>query len=74
MSTLFKYKLPTYKSLFLDFKKFKKQVEAAIKGGAAGFLAGRALWKDFNKRPKEEWGDFFKEVAVKRLKGLRELF
>lgn len=29
-----------------DFEEFKTHVEVAIKNGAAGFLAGRAVWQD----------------------------
>jgi tagatose 1,6-diphosphate aldolase len=31
----------------VDYDKYKKQVEMAMKAGASGILGGRAFWKEF---------------------------
>ena len=31
----------------VDYDKYKKQVEMAMKAGASGVLGGRAFWKEF---------------------------
>jgi sulfofructosephosphate aldolase len=51
----------------VDRDDFRPAVEAACRGGASGFLAGRALWSDLVDRP----GDL-PEVAVPRLARLIE--
>ncbi len=55
----------------VDFDSFKKQVEIACKGGASGFLAGRALWQEGARIPlRKERLDFFRHTAAPRLKEL----
>jgi len=55
----------------VDFDSFKKQVEIACKGGASGFLAGRALWQEGARIPlRRERLDFFRHTAAPRLKEL----
>ncbi len=51
----------------VDFPAFARQVTAACKGGASGYLAGRAIWKEgmtFDEAGQER---FLRETAVKRL-------
>jgi len=47
----------------VGYEIFKKQVEIAIRSGASGFMAGRALWKDWLKDKNEK-------ECVDRLKNL----
>jgi tagatose 1,6-diphosphate aldolase len=57
-----------------DFPQFLKQVEIACKGGASGFLAGRAVWKE--AMGIEDPGDrrrFLEATAVTRLKELEDV-
>jgi len=49
-----------------DFPVFRKQVKTAMANGAKGFLAGRAIWKDFGNYKEGELEKFFKEKAVGR--------
>ncbi|MBU1110541.1 DUF2090 domain-containing protein [Patescibacteria group bacterium] len=51
-----------------DFDEYQKLLSIAVAGGASGFAAGRALWQDFVKYPKEEWEGFFENTVKKRLK------
>ena len=49
-------------------------MEIACKGGASGFLAGRALWQEGVKIcSREERMNFFKSIAAPRLKELADL-
>jgi sulfofructosephosphate aldolase len=50
---------------------FLPAVEAACRGGASGFLAGRALWSDVVGRPDVAGG--IRELAVPRLRRLIEV-
>jgi len=50
-----------------EFPIYRKNLQTAMRGGAAGFAAGRTLWKDFIRRPREKWPEFFKKVAKTRL-------
>lgn len=49
-----------------NYDKFKTELKIAIRNGASGFLAGRSLWQDFNKLPKEQWEEYFQTVAKER--------
>jgi sulfofructosephosphate aldolase len=52
---------------------FPRAVEAACRGGASGFLAGRAIWKDsIVGGGQSEIDDRLAEVAVPRLEALVE--
>lgn len=55
----------------VDRDDFPAAVRAACRGGASGFLAGRALWSDLVGRPDLERG--LDEVAVPRLLRLAEI-
>jgi sulfofructosephosphate aldolase len=50
---------------------FPAAVQAACRGGASGFLAGRALWSDVVGRP--DVPQALAEISVPRLEGLVEL-
>ena len=49
-----------------DFDVFQKLVDLACRGGASGFLAGRAIWKDAFKETSLE-----KQLAYIRKEGVR---
>jgi len=49
-----------------DFDVFQKLVDLACRGGASGFLAGRAIWKDAFKETSLE-----KQLAYVRTQGVR---
>lgn len=50
-----------------NFVAYKKHLTIAMQNGASGFAAGRALWQDFTKWPKENWSAFFENVVKKKL-------
>ncbi len=54
-----------------DFNVFKRQVDVATANGAAGFLAGRALWKDFGKYKNRK--KFFTGVTRRRLEQIKKI-
>ncbi|WP_240675576.1 hypothetical protein [Cellulomonas endophytica] len=54
----------------VDRERFLGAVRAACRGGASGFLAGRALWSDVVGRPDVAAG--LREVSVPRLERLVE--
>lgn len=52
----------------VDYDKYKKQVEMAMKAGASGILGGRAFWKEFFTFAKPEDRQKFAETeCVKRV-------
>ncbi len=57
----------------VDFPTFARQVEAACKGGAAGYLAGRAIWKEGMVLDAAGQERFMRETAVPRLDQLNEI-
>lgn len=57
----------------VDFEEFEKQTELAMKGGASGILAGRAIWKEYFLKKSPEEKEKFLEVARERFVKLREL-
>ncbi len=51
-----------------EFKVFRREVEIACKGGASGFLAGRALWQEVvGIQSRQARIDFFDSTVVNRL-------
>lgn len=50
----------------VDFQLFKEELKQAIKGGAAGFLAGRALWQEGVEASSEHQEHFFNQVLPDR--------
>lgn len=53
----------------VDYDKYKKQVEMAMKAGASGVLGGRAFWKEFFTYPTPAERQKFAETeCVRRVK------
>jgi tagatose 1,6-diphosphate aldolase len=53
----------------VDYDKYKKQVEMAVKAGASGVLGGRAFWKEFFTYPTPAERQKFAETeCVRRVK------
>ncbi len=57
-------------SAAVDYDLFRRQVEIACRGGASGFLAGRAIWQEITRLRRQEWDEFAATVAVERLRTL----
>jgi len=58
----------------VDFVTFQKQVEIACEAGCSGFLAGRAIWKEYLSLPNAAQRDhFLNTVAVSRLRILVDI-
>jgi tagatose 1,6-diphosphate aldolase len=58
----------------LGYDEFRQEVEMACKGGASGFMAGRALWQEATRlSSREERQDFFRSRTASRLKELTDL-
>ena len=58
----------------VDFKFFYQQVEIACKGGASGFLGGRAIWQEaMHIDDARERVRYLSTVGVDRLKRLTEI-
>lgn len=55
------------------FEQFKPELEVVIRGGAKGFLAGRALWQEVCKLSSEEKQKFLNEVLPVRFRELAEI-
>lgn len=57
----------------VDYEQFRRQVDLACRGGASGFLAGRAIWQEaFDLEPARR-DAFLKATAVERLRELRDI-
>ena len=57
----------------VDFEDFERQVEVALKSGASGYLAGRAIWKESVSMSPEERRSFLEGPAVARIERLNAL-
>jgi tagatose 1,6-diphosphate aldolase len=57
----------------VDFPVFEQQVEVACKGGASGFLGGRAIWKESVSMSSSDRQRFLADVGVKRIQKLSEI-
>ena len=57
----------------VDIEIFRDQVRLACQGGASGFLAGRAIWKNAVRLPAEERRRFLRTAGVDNLRGLIEI-
>lgn len=57
----------------VDFETFVEQTEVACKGGASGFLAGRAIWKEAATMTPEDRAKFLEETATPRIKQLIDI-
>jgi len=60
-------------SAAVDYELFRQQVEIACRGGASGFLAGRAIWQEITRLRREEWEEFVSTTAVARLRSLVDI-
>src|SRR5439155_1384469 len=57
-----------------DFDVFRGLVERACQGGASGFLAGRAIWKDaFREKSLEAQMAYIRTQGVKNFQALADL-
>ena len=57
-----------------DFDVFRPMVELACQGGASGFLAGRAIWKDaFREKAIEKQLAYIRTKAVANFRSLSDL-
>lgn len=57
----------------MSFDEFKKDLEIAVKNGADGFLAGRALWQEIKDLKGSDRDSFIKEVLPKRFKEISDI-
>lgn len=57
----------------VSFEVYCRQLEIACKGGASGFLAGRALWQEATGMPPRSRLRFLESTAVERLGRLTEI-
>jgi len=57
----------------VDYELFRQQVEIACRGGASGFLAGRAIWQEITRLRREEWEEFAATTAASRLETLIDI-
>lgn len=56
------------------FDLFVKQVELAMKAGASGIMAGRAIFQEYFDNPDHHWQkNFLKTTGIERMKKLCEL-
>lgn len=56
-----------------NFDLFCRQVEAACKAGASGFIAGRSVWQEGVSMPAVQRDQWLNAVAVPRMKTLSEI-
>jgi len=56
-----------------SFYNFRDQLKVAVANGAVGFLAGRALWQDFNQYPVAKRRDFFQTIVRQRFAEIVEI-
>jgi tagatose 1,6-diphosphate aldolase len=57
-----------------DFDVFRGLVEIACQGGASGFLAGRAIWKDaFKEKTFERQMEYVRTAGVRNFQALADL-
>ena len=57
----------------VDFADFERQLGAALKGGASGYLAGRAIWKEAVTMTRDERAAFLQDTAAERTERLNAL-
>ncbi len=57
----------------VDFEIFREQLKVACKAGAAGFVAGRAIWKEAAQVNSKERTDFLTNIGAQRAKELVEI-
>jgi tagatose 1,6-diphosphate aldolase len=58
----------------VDYEVFAKQVEIACRGGASGFLGGRAIWQEAMEiKDKKERMHYLSTTCADRMKRLAEI-
>jgi tagatose 1,6-diphosphate aldolase len=57
----------------VDHETFLGQVEIAMANGAAGVIAGRALWKDCVFLDRKRQQEALERVAVPRLRQIQDI-
>jgi tagatose 1,6-diphosphate aldolase len=58
----------------VEYQTFRKEVEIACKGGASGFLGGRAIWQEIvHFADKKDRLKFLSTTVVERLKELADI-
>ena len=57
----------------VDFADFERQLTAALKSGASGYLAGRAIWKESVLMTPNERAAFLRSQAAERIEKLNRL-
>jgi sulfofructosephosphate aldolase len=57
----------------VDHETFVGQLRIALSTGAAGFIAGRSIWKEAALLPRAEARDFLRGESLRRLEQLLEL-
>lgn len=57
----------------VDFETYVKQVKVACQSGASGILGGRAIWKEAIALDEASRAQFLTDVAIPRLKTLRDI-
>lgn len=60
-------------SAAVDHETFRRQVEIACRGGAAGFLAGRSMWKDAIRLAGSARTENLQGIAAERLHELSDI-
>lgn len=57
----------------IDFEDFKKNLIIAVRNGASGFLAGRALWQEAGALKDQEKKEFLENVLPKRFEEISHI-
>jgi sulfofructosephosphate aldolase len=57
----------------VDHEEFRNQLSASVRGGAAGFIAGRSLWKESALMPARERRAFLEDTVRRRFEELVEV-
>lgn len=57
----------------VDYDVFKRQVKAACQGGASGFVAGRAIWKEAAGLTGAERTSWLRSIAADRVRELVDI-
>jgi sulfofructosephosphate aldolase len=57
----------------VDHEEFRDQLSASVRGGAAGFIAGRSLWKESALMPARERRAFLEGTVRRRFEQLLEV-
>jgi tagatose 1,6-diphosphate aldolase len=63
----------TVLSAGVEFEMFGRQVEAACRGGASGFIAGRAVWQEGVSLPVPARDHWMADTGARRLDHLAEI-